>query len=106
MNVLPALQHHLTQTTPHQWDIDTESFAPTLHTTIQTPIFNNIAHLITNITIIQHYNTLLITDGNKNQTIDLLDPNFLQKIHQFITTRHRITEVSMELNRGTSKPET
>ncbi len=84
MNILQALQHHLQQTHAHVWEHDTHT--NTLRTTIQTPY-----HLCTTIIITQHDNTLTITQTitqteqqTEKTTIDLLDPNFLDKIHQVI----------------------
>jgi hypothetical protein len=87
MNIIPALQHHLHETHAHKW---TTPNPHTLTTTIHTPIPNINATLITHLTITQTNNTLHLTNGGEGpgaeqHTIDLLDPNFLQKIHQFIT---------------------
>ena len=87
MNILPALQHHLNQTTPHKWHSQPIRFGTTTVCQIRT-------HTKTlYIQITQNDNTLTIvketTHHNENRlfgtTIDLLDPEFLTKIHQIIT---------------------
>lgn len=85
MNIIPALQHHLNQTTPHKWEQPNNPFI--IKTTITTPLkwASGTLQLITNITITQDDNTLTIHHTpNTAITIDLLDPEFLTKIHQII----------------------
>lgn len=101
MNIIPALQHHLNQTTPHKWEPPDNPTTPTTQTTILTPLkwSSGTLQLITHINITQNDNTLTInhiTGTHSHQTtIDLLDPEFLTKIHQIINSnipRHvRIT---------------
>lgn len=99
MNVLPALQHHLNQTTPHKWapwpsHLDDKAFDEpfdiTRHTAITTPIPGLKWTITAHITITQHDNTLeieyLTGPDNKITTIDLFDPNYLEKILTIIHT--------------------
>lgn len=81
--IILALRHHLNQTTPHKWKRHTNPFENTIYTTVDHR----------NIYIIQHDSILIISVENNNDnpcrettTIDLLDTNFLTKIHQVIGT--------------------
>ncbi len=85
--ILRALAHHLNKHTPHNWEPLTNH---AIQTTIQTPIkwSSGTLQLITRITITHEDNTLQIehTTGAQTHTttIDLLDPDFLHKIHHII----------------------